>query len=245
MQIGCFLFHRVFLTLVVLFTFLSAEAKPFQTKFIKIELPPNWDCKKEELDYVCQPDNLAEKSEVILVIVAKAVNEVDDTLEKYQKVLSTGREMRNLLGTSYTAEVRYVREKKILDRVWVDSLQRGSEVPGFYSRYLASINEKIAGLITYSIAESVYPKWATVMDQMVESLVLTYDPKAFEEAMSSGPGSLLGLRPRTKDRFVPVLDSDASPVQADKPMDKGQIFGVLLVVGAVGYLIWKRKQRQG
>ena len=163
----------------------STEAKLFQTKFIKVELPPNWDCKKEELDYVCQPDNLAEKSEVVLIIVAKAVNEIDDTLEKYKGVLAVGRPMRNLLGTSYTAEVKYVREKKILDRVWIDSLHRGSEIPGFFSRYLASINEKIAGLITYSIAESVYPKWASVMDQMVESLVLTYDAKAFEEAMNA------------------------------------------------------------
>jgi hypothetical protein len=178
------------------------------------------------------------------VIVAKAVNEVDDTLEKYKEVLSQGRAMRDLLGNSYKAEVKYVREKKILDRTWIDSLQRGSEVPGFYSRYLASINERIAGLVTYSIAESVYPKWASVMDQMVDTMVLTYDPKAFEEAMNTGPGSLLANRGKTRDRFAPTLEADSKAGEDKSGLGGSQIFGILLALGAVGYIVWRRKQKK-
>lgn len=223
-----------------------AEAKTFQTKFIKLELPPNWDCKKEELDYVCQPDNLAERSEVILIIVTKAVNAVDDSLAKYKEVLSVPRDMRDLLGTSYKAEVKYVKERKIQDRMWIDALHKGSEIPGFYSRYLAGINEKIAGLVTYSISESVYPKWASTMDQMVDTLTLTYDAKAFEEAMGSGPGSLLGSRSRTKDRFSPTLDADATsdPEAKDgKSMDSSQLLGLGIAGAAIAYLIWKRRKQ--
>lgn len=226
-----------------LFVTLGASAKTFKTQFIKIDLPPNWDCRQEEIDWVCQPDNLAERSEAILVVVTKSVNEVDDTLDKYEEELKKERDMRDLLGNAYKSQIKYVRRREIQKWPWVDALHLGSEIPGFYTRYVASIREKVAGLLTYSIAESVYPKYAQLMDQMIDSAEIYFDPKAFAEAMQ-GSGSLLGARGRTKGRLAPGLEKAKEPGPTEG-MDMTKIFGGAIILGALGYYVYSKRKGGG
>ncbi len=223
---------------------LGAGAKTFKTQFVKFELPPNWSCKQEELDWVCQPDNLAERSEAIVVVVTKAANEVDDTLPKYEEVLRVRRNMRDLVGNAYQSEVKSVRTRQIKNHPWVDALQLGSEIPGFYSRYVATVKEKVAALLTYSVAESVYPKYATTLDQMIDSTEVFFDPKAFAEAMNASPTSLLGSRGiGAKLRSAPKIEGDAAKnTKKDEGTDMSQIIGGALIVGAVVFYIIKKKR---
>jgi hypothetical protein len=223
----------------------SSWSKTFKTQFIKFELPPNWDCKQEEIDWVCQPDNLAERSEAMIVVVTKAVNEVDDNFPKYEEVLKTPRAMRDLLGNAYQSQVKYVRPRQIKGQQWVDALQLGSEIPGFYTRYVASIKDKVAGLITYSVAESVYPKYAPILDQMIDSVEIFFDPKAFAEAMNAGPTSLLGSRGAgLRGRFAPKIDGAHLPnaKKEGSGVDPQKIVGLLLILGVAGYFIYKKRR---
>ncbi len=221
----------------------TAQAKLFQTQFMKFQLPPNWSCRQEELDWVCQPDNVAERSEVILLVVTKAVNDVDDNFVKYEQVLKTSRDMRDLLGNAYKSDVKYVKKRDIKNWPWIDSLHFGSEIPGFYTRYVGSIKEKVAGLITYSIAETTYPKWSQVMEEVIDSAEIFFDPKAFNEMMKSGPGSLLASRGNQKGHLAPSAESDASKNKSPNGgMDPAQIGGGLLLLAAVGYFLWKKKK---
>ena len=237
--------HRLFL-LVTLLGALAAPsvfAKKFRTDFISLDLPPGWDCVKEEIDWVCQPENLAQRSEALVVVVAKSANETDDTFEKYQTILSEPREMRDLAGNVYKSEVKFVRFRDIKEQKWIDSLTLGSEIPGFYSRYIASIKGKVAGLVTYSIAESVYAKWAPILDAMLESLEIYYDPKAFNEAMNAGPSSLIGQRPLTSGRFDPTPEDNSKDKTAGSDFDLATVFGAIMIIGIVAYYIWKKKKK--
>ncbi|MBS1983365.1 MAG: hypothetical protein JST16_04265 [Bdellovibrionales bacterium] len=221
-----------------------AGAKPFSTQFMSVQLPPNWDCKQEEMDWVCQPDNLSERSEAIVIIVTKAVNETDDTFEKYESTLKATRPMRDLLGNSYESQVKYTRRREIKGQPWIDSLHLGSEIPGFFTRYIASIKEKVAGMLTYSVAESVYPKYSAVLDQMVDSLEIHFDPKAFADAMKSNSGPIMSKsRTAGPGRLAPTMESDKG--KDGKGMDTMQIAGILVALAAVGYLIWKKKKGGG
>jgi hypothetical protein len=238
--------------LASLFAFLwivpSVQAKTFKTPFIRFELPPNWDCKQEEAaDWVCQPDNIAERSEAIVVVVTKEANDVDDVLEKYQEYLQTPRDMRDLVGNPYQSQVRFTKRRTIIDTEWIDSLHLGSEIPGFYTRYVASRKEKISGLITYSIAESAYAKYASLLDRMIDSAQIYFDPKAFDEARNSNPGSLLGSRGRNlKGRMDPKLDSETNPNSSSgdgSPLDVEQIGALVFLALVIGYVVYKRKKR--
>ncbi|HVJ63746.1 MAG TPA: hypothetical protein VM901_00680 [Bdellovibrionota bacterium] len=222
---------------------LGAEAKQFKTQFFSLDLPPNWDCVKEELDWVCQPDNLHERSEVFMVIVTKAVDAVDDSLTKYQDVLSQVRTLRNLRGDPYKSEVRYTRINKILEREWVDSLQFGSEIPGFYTRYLASIAEKVAGLLTYAIAESSYAKWSPVMERMIGTIELKFDPQAFEQ-LSKQSGSLLSSRGGGFGGRAAAPEVEAAAPAPDASNDSSIMIVALVLFAAAGYWFYKKKQQK-
>lgn len=219
-----------------------ASAKTFKSQFIRLELPPNWDCKQEERDWVCQPDNLAERNEVILIIVVKEVDPNDDNFDKYENILSTSKDMRDLLGNSYKSDVKFTKRSTIQGQVWVDSLHFGSEIPGFYTRYIASIDQKVAGLVTYSVAETVYPKWAEVMDRVINSLKLEFDPKAFAEIKENGGQSLLSRRNSAR-RLPPTIEELKKEEANQEGSGLSEIFGVLLILGAIGFFIYRKKQQ--
>jgi len=234
--------YKFFIFIAIVLS-LQAEAKQFKTQFFSLKLPPNWDCAKEELDYVCQPDNLHERSEVIMVIVTKAVDPVDDTVEKYLETLKKPQTMRDLLGKSYKSEVKYARINSIRDREWVDSLQFGSEIPGFFTRYLASIEEKVAGLVTYAIAESAYAKWAPVMEDMIKTIELKFDAQAFDQ-LTKTSGSLISSRGNSRFSGRSAPPATEAPQKQDKEDDTSTMILVALMLAAVvGYIIYKRKNK--
>jgi len=226
----------------------SAFAKIWSTEFIRIDLPEGWSCTREEIDYVCQPDSLKERTEALIIVVVKSTNEVDDKLETYEEILKGTREMYDLARQKYTSQVRYVKRNNINGRDWVDSLHLGSEIPGFYTRYLASINEKVAGLVTYSIAESVFPKYGEMLDNAVKSLKLEFDPKAYEKAMNESPssllpkGSLLGRRSRTEVQIEDGDEADGPKKESDE-VDPMTIAILLILAGGAGFFIWKKRNR--
>jgi len=220
-------------------------SKTFSTQFIKFEIPPNWTCALEEIDWVCQPDNLVERSEVILTVVTKAVNDVDDTFDKYEVAMKNPRDMRDLLGNAYKSQVNYVRRRSIRNHIWIDGLQLGSEIPGYYSRYIASIEQKVAGMISYSIAESVYPKWAPVMDNVVETAQIFFDPKAFAE-LSSKTSSLLPKDGRGKmSRIAPVAEGGKKSDDGGGGTNPLVIGGAILALAGAAYYFYKKKQKGG
>lgn len=223
----------------------SASAKSFRSKFISMELPPNWDCQQEELDWVCQPDNPNLRNEAIVVIVTKAVNPPDDTFDKYKEYLKQTKPMRDLLGKGYTTQVKYVKDKKIRDQMWVDSLQIGPEIPGFISRYVASIKEQVAGLISYHVAESVFAKWAEVLDKMIDSAEIRFDPKAFDEIVKTRNMSLFVSKPAA---LTAPKNQNAGVAEAPKK-DEGdlaiKIGGGVLILAAIGFIIYRKKKGLG
>ncbi len=221
----------------------TSWSKVFKTPFVKVDLPTNWDCKQEENDWVCQPDNLTERSEAIIIIVTKQVNEIDDTFPKYLQVLNTPRNMRDLAGNPYQSTVKFARQRDIKGQPWVDGMQLGSEVPGFFTRYTVSIKEQVAAMLTYSIGESVYPKYAQMMDQMIDSLEIHFDPSAFNDLKNKSTMSLLAQRGARglSDRGAPTDEDDSNQNKQDDNMAMA-LLGVLIVAG-VAYFVWKKKQQ--
>jgi hypothetical protein len=83
------------------------------------------------------------------------------------------------------------------------------------------------------------------MDDVIESMEIFFDPKAFSEALKSNAGSLLGARgASSKNRFAPTEDDDAKPAgESSTPMDPKQIVALLVALAVVGYVIYKRKSK--
>ena len=74
-----------------------AHAKRFRNAYVSFELPPNWNCKLEGSEWVCENDFSAKTKEAIIILSAKEVGPTD-TLPAYMAHLQTPRTLQGKGG---------------------------------------------------------------------------------------------------------------------------------------------------
>jgi hypothetical protein len=148
----------------------SAFAVKFANQFVEFDLPAAWTCFLEGTEWVCQnPQDAVKKKEAIIVLAAKIQGD-QDTLDQYLNYLKAPKTFTSSQGKSLTSTVSYAQNKSINDRMWVDSLHMESEVPGFYTRYIATVTDGIGILVTYSVNKAKYQEYTPMFEEMVKSL---------------------------------------------------------------------------
>jgi hypothetical protein len=154
--------------LTLLFT-TTAFAKRFTSQYTEFELPPGWECSLEGTEWVCQSTNDDRKKEAIIILAAKKRGP-QDSLDEYMKYLKSQKTFTLPGGKTQVSEAKYSNMKPIADHQWVDSLHLASEVPGFYTRYLATVKEDLGVAVTFSVAKDHYQAYQAMFDKIVESL---------------------------------------------------------------------------
>lgn len=226
----------------------SAFSKIFSNQFIEFELPTAWNCTLEGSEWVCQNTLDAKKKDAIIILAAK-LKGTQDSLDQYESYLKAPKEYKSVKGRPMKSQPKYSKQLNIQDQVWVDSLHLESEVPGFYTRYLATVKQDIAVLVTYSIDKAKYVEYDKEFETMVKTL------KVFRR-----PGIGLNAKSKEADIFkvnVPtgVNPSAVFPVQtaendgaaakkkkATGSSDDDDLMFILAVgVAVVAYIVWRRR----
>jgi len=147
----------------------SSEAKRFRNAYVSFELPKNWDCKLEGAEWVCESSYTKKLREAIIILTAKEVGPAD-TLSAYEAHLKTPRMVPGKDGTPQRSQVLHVKKRLIAGQLWIDGMHLGSEVGPYFSRYLATIKERIAILVTFSAHKEHYTKYSQDFLKAIESL---------------------------------------------------------------------------
>ena len=138
--------YQLFLGLMVVVLYLilpiGAQAKIFRNAYVAFELPPNWKCDLEQTEWVCRSENAKEAKEAIIILTAKMVGPTD-SLSTYEMHLKTPKVVVDRRGQQITSEIKHVKKVKINDHLWIDGWHLSSEVPNYYTRYLATVKEQI------------------------------------------------------------------------------------------------------
>ena len=234
-----------------------AEAKLFANNFIEFQLPEKWECKLDGSEWVCQSTDEQKKRDAIIVLAAKIKKEGMDELPVYREHLEKKQVYPAPNGQKVVSEPRYVKELQLSNKVWIDSLHLQSEIPDFFTRYLATVEADLGILVTFSVRKDKYTEYAKDIEEMVKSL------RAFRK-----PGPIN----TTTDDFKPEEGVEDAGIPTDiltpkncppgegynkatglcqklKKKDSGDdemmaMLALLLVLGgAVGFIIWKKKQR--
>ena len=79
-----------------------------------------------------------------------------DTLVEYQKYLNQPRVYVLPGNKKQISEAKKVTTTTVNNHQWVDALHLASEVPGFYTRYLATVKAGIGVAVTFSVTKSMY-----------------------------------------------------------------------------------------
>lgn len=221
-------------------------AAKFANQFTEFELPPQWSCNLEGAEWVCQNTNETKKRDAIIVLAAKLKGD-QDSLDQYLAYLKAAKTYTSVQGKAVKSEPKYAKTVNINGHAWVDALHLESEIPGFYTRYLATVKQDIGVLVTYSINKAKYQQYLADFDNMVQTLKVFRKP---------GPG--LNAAPANTNLFqntqIPQGVSESAVFQgvtpqggADAPAPRPQeednswLF-ILIGVAVVGYLVWRRRQ---
>jgi hypothetical protein len=223
----------------------TAQAARFTNQFVEFELPNRWNCSLEGAEWVCQSTDEQRRRDGIIVLAAKLKGE-QDSLDKYQEYLSKNRVFTAPNGKSVSSQPKYARVSTINAHPWVDSLHLESEIPGFYTRYLATIKQDIGILVTYSINKDKYQEYLSQFDGMVKSL------KAFRKqgGVNTSAGQSIFQQATPPGQFTQSVFPDQKPAApADAPEKKTASKGedntmllLLLAVAIVGFIIYKKKR---
>lgn len=226
---------------------LNAFATRFSNQFSEFELPPQWQCQLEGAEWVCQTADESKKREAIVILAAKLRGD-QDSLDQYLTYLKTPKKWSNSQGKPLQSEVKYAKTIQINDHPWVDALHMESEVPDFYTRYLATIKDDIGVLITYSIQKDKYQLYLNDFDNLVKTLRVF---RRIGGLNAGGAGQSLFQSAQTSagvgggDSAFSGATIDGNETEqkpAKKKQDDSTLYLILAAAGAVGFIIWRKKK---
>ncbi|NBU20054.1 hypothetical protein EBS43_01375 [bacterium] len=223
---------------------LSYAAK-FANQFAEFELPPQWQCNLEGAEWVCQSTSEDKKRDAVIVLAAKLKGD-QDSLDQYLSYLKATKNFTSASGKQVKSEPKYAKSINLNNQAWVDALHLESEIPGFYTRYLATVKQDIGILVTYSINKAKYQDYLNDFDNMVKTLkvfrkagginVAPQNSNLFQEAQL--PKGI------SNDTVFPGGNININTDAAKKPASQSNSTWIilLLAVGVVAFIIIKKKR---
>jgi hypothetical protein len=167
-----------------------AQAARFHNAYTSFELPPNWKCQREHTETVCTSRYGKKSKEAIIILTAKEAGP-SDSFANYLNYLKTPKTILTKAGKPNQSKLLHVKDRNIANHKWVDGMHLGSEVTSYYTRYLATIKDRIAILVTFSAHQAHYTKYSKDFIRAIESLrvVATKDLLANRPNLATGTQS--------------------------------------------------------
>ena len=231
------------------FLFLSfyTWSKTFTNQYIQFELPIGWECKLEGTEWVCQSSNDNRKKEAIIIMAAK-IRGSQDSLAHYQGYLQKVKTFKIPGGPTQVSEPKYTKVAKISDHQWIDSLHLASEIPGFYTRYMATVISDLGVAVTFSVAKDYYDSYQELFDRVIQTMKV-FRNKGSTDSKYELSGSKSGAGDIDKIEFI---DSNAIPSNIgnrrkgsdSSPMSGGDdylLFGGLAL--AIAFFVLKKLKK--
>lgn len=217
------------------------EAKTFKNAYISFEMPETWKCTLEHTEWVCRNEGLAEGKEAIIVLTAKEVGPTD-SFDAYTQHLS---QPQTPPTTKVPSKVmKPPVQAKINDQIWIDGLHLGSEVGNYYTRYMATIKDRISILVTLSAHQNFYTKYSSEFVKVIQSLRVLATPNLLSqsgEALRPGSGGIFSgspiQNPGMADANLAASDSEGSGFGSNGEKTRMLFIGLGVLLLALGIFV--------
>lgn len=226
----------------------SAHARKFTSQYCEFELPSGWDCALEGTEWVCQSSNKDRKKEAIIILAAK-IRGGQDSLAQYQSYLNKPKTFTLPGGKTQVSEAKYTKLNDVNNQKWVDSLHMASEVPGFYTRYMATVKEDLGIAVTFSVAKDHYSAYQELFESIISTLKVFRQKniKPTDFKLAKNKGDLLDAVPIPDS--ARAFDIGGDPRKRKKSGGDGEgdlILYALLAAGVVfGITKLRKKKKKG
>jgi hypothetical protein len=152
-----------------------ASAKTFQTSYLSMTIPDQFTCTQSSNAWVCLSSDLAHAKDAVIVLSAK-VAAPEDNLAAFASQYRRSKTL-TASGAPIESKVISVQNKNLSGTQWVQAQQLGSEVPDFYTLYLATVKDQISIQVSFSAEKSKYAAYSTMFNQAIQSIKLLNMPK--------------------------------------------------------------------
>lgn len=244
----CFTYIVGLVALLALTYTSDAQAKIFKNTYVSFEYPDNWDCHLENTEWICRASTDKESKEAIIVLTAKEVGPVD-TFDGYISHLATPQTPIYKGKQGIKSKVVYPPKKvNINDQPWVDGLHSASEVPNYFTRYLATVKDKIAILFTCTAHKDFYTKYNMAFFKAVQSLRVIANKNLLESpngVRASGEtlGSAIGPA-MPSDLIIGEAEPTAPVATNSGGGSKGLLIGLAIILAALGVYIFIKSRKK-
>jgi hypothetical protein len=223
-----------------------SHAARFANQFTEFELPPGWQCNLEGAEWVCQNQEESKKREAMIVLAAKLKGD-QDSLDQYLTYLKATKSFTTPQGRTMKSEPKYAKSVVLNGHSWVDALHLESEIPGFYTRYLATVKEDIGVLITYSINQAKYQEYLTAFDTMIATLKVFRKTGGINAAPAQGNLFDQAKVPTqmTENQVFPSgnIEGGAEETKPKSRRKDDTTFYLLAAAGAVALFLFLKRKR--
>lgn len=241
----------------------QGQAKVFRNSYVSFELPSKWDCYLENTAWICRyaiskkclGKNSSSKickaqrkktKEAIIILAAKEVGPKDsfkayyDHLKKPRPIIMSGNKRSN-------SKIIHLKPLSIEKHKWIDGMHLGSEIPYYYTRYLATLKGNIAVLVTFSAHKLFYTKYSNEFFRAIKSLRVIATKASTVSKREMGKKNVGVLGGNIGAHLNTLLD-EASEDGFDGDSSENSSSNMLLVFGALllallGVFIWFRGRR--
>jgi hypothetical protein len=245
----CFAIGTLLISTLILSAPSTGDAKVFKNTYISFEYPDGWDCHLENTEWVCKATSDKESKEAIIVLTAKEAGPIDNDqaylthLSKPQTPIYKGKQ-------GALSKVIYPPKKvSINDQPWIDGLHGSSEVPNYFTRYLATIKDKIAILFTCTAHKDYYTKYNMAFFKAVQSLRVIASKNLLDnQGVRSSGGNLGDPIGPTIGNNLPLQEEEQPVVQnpnanAGGSSTKSMFIGIAVLLAALGIYIFLKSKK--
>lgn len=240
----------------------ETQAKVFRNSYVSFELPSKWNCYLENTAWICRyaisKKCLGGKSntksckaqrkktrEAIIILAAKEVGP-KDSFKEYYNHLKTPRPIVTKKGKRSKSKIIHVKPISIQKHKWVDGMHLGSEIPHYYTRYVATLKGNIAVLVTFSAHKLYYTKYSSEFFRAIKSLrvLATKASTVSKRELKTG----IGIQGHNIGAHIDAALDDANDGWDESADQSGGSLDSMLLLGAAilaiaGIFIWMRGRR--
>ncbi len=208
-----------------------ANSKQFKNSYITFEIPDRWNCIPEATEWVCRSTETTEHKEAIIVLTAKEAGP-GDSLAIYENHMKNPiKATTNKGDTSLSQVMSPPKKNKINNLIWIDGFHLGSEIQNYYTRYIATIKERIAVLVTFSAHKEYYTKYSPDFFKAIDSLNVIATKNSLQPVPNGQSDSLMPIKSETIAPEV-IGNLDLQEAQQQKKKNK-----LLYIIGAISFAL--------
>jgi len=241
-----------------------AEAKSFRNSYLRFQLPSQWGCKLNDTVWTCRyavspkckgakaktppcQKALKKRREAIIHLTAKETGP-KDSIKRYLKYLKSPKTIITKDKRRISSKIIHLKSPLISGQTWVDGMHLGSELPNYYTRYLATVKGNVSVLVTFSAHKKYFSAYSTQFFETIKTLKVyskAVKPKqlAKKTRQNINPGAMGPVSPMVSEEDF-ALDSEFENEDEEAGDHKTLIFGGLLagLIAVIGMFIWAKRR---